>query len=588
MAPKKIPQSRVIQHFLSLSDQKRFELLSKHLEPDKVRWLSSIVLNDQFTKLKTGPEHELRAFIRQKFGDTEEHLRKTVKHGESLCEGLWEDIYRGYGNRDEDKLCALIKDKTTLPNRIRLFYDDLSEQDQKAYERQALVELNDPKKLGVYLGDRRNFKGQSNQAFMADVLKTMDLSKEPSTMELLRNGIPENDPARTEKLHCAAQQFMIYADGAIDPNTLTEKLKEKGWKKEFNTQKNMKDECAENRLTSRNLMERIKNAVNDVPETEAEKAVFREAGLQTCRDFIAFKEITDDSAKEDPDKAEFLKYYRGLQKDMAAEALKDPSVQEIRDALAQEYETLSKEKSGWFLSKTNSKEYDEMMKGLRIFNAKLDMMNGKQPSKDLTQEELQTAENTEPDVLLANAKQGLYKYGSLKTKNGTGSIWHGAGTERFNSSMKSLQKLGELGKKLHLSNTATALRDETQLAVLQHRGDSKWLKENIADAFAKSMCAQVSLNKRVPEYRQRTGLEGAALQKKVEKIKADEAFQKMMKTTSPEKLADAIIKGGSSLYNAYNKAAAAAQKEGYQPADAKIKPELLQPKNDTSGLVAGK
>lgn len=76
-------------------DRKRYDLLSKHLEPDTVKWLSSTVLNDQFTKLKTGPEHELRAFIRQKFGDTEEHLRKTVKHGESLCEGLWEDIYRG-------------------------------------------------------------------------------------------------------------------------------------------------------------------------------------------------------------------------------------------------------------------------------------------------------------------------------------------------------------------------------------------------------------------------------------------------------------------------------------------------------------
>ena len=48
-------------------------------------------------------------------------------------------------------------------------------------------------------------------------------------------------------------------------------------------------------------------------------------------------------------------------------------------------------------------------------------------------------------------------------------------------------------------------------------------------------------------------LEGDALAAQVEKIKSHSAFQKMMKTVSQEKLADAIIRGGDSLYEVYHK-----------------------------------
>ncbi len=69
-------------------------------------------------------------------------------------------------------------------------------------------------------------------------------------------------------------------------------------------------------------------------------------------------------------------------------------------------------------------------------------------------------------------------------KNGKGSIWHDAGSDRFDSSMKSPQKLGELGSTLHLSNTATSLRDETQLQVLQNRGNSLYEVYNEASKEA--------------------------------------------------------------------------------------------------------
>ena len=228
-----------------------------------------------------------------------------------------------------------------------------------------------------------------------------------------------------------------------------------------------------------------------------------------------------------------------------------------------------------------------MMKALKIFNAKLDMLSGKKPAEALDEAELKAARDTGADVLLANAKQGLYNYASIKTKNGKGSIWHDAGTDRFDSSMKSLKKLGELGSELHLSNTATALRDETQLQVLQKRGDSKWLKANIADAFAKSICAQVSLNTRMPDCLQKTELAGKALEERVEKIRSSGSFRKMMETASPEKLADAVICGGNSLYEVYNGASEAAAEEGYARTDSDIEPKEMRPKKETMGLISG-
>ena len=169
---------------------------------------------------------------------------------------------------------------------------------------------------------------------------------------------------------------------------------------------------------------------------------------------------------------------------MASDALKTKQAKDIRTELAKEYEILKKEKSGWFLSKTNSTEYNDMMRALRIFNAKMDILSGSNPSETLTKEEMDEARNTAQGILLANAKQGIYNYGSIKVKNGKGSIWYDAGTDRFDSSMKSLQKLGELGSTLHLSNTATSLRDETQLQILQNRGSSLYEVYNEASKEA--------------------------------------------------------------------------------------------------------
>ncbi len=588
MAPKQISQARIIKHFLSLPEEQRIGLIRKHMTDARILQFGKSEFKLTLDNLRSNPD-KLRAFVRQKFGGSKTRLAGAVKKGEFLARNFLRDIYKFEDKTDEDKLCALIRDTTTLPGRVDAFYDYLTEEDQKHFQRQGIINIKNDRPDIQYktLSEQNNFIGGSNKAFLDDVLKTMDLSKEKSTMGLLRDGLPEEDPQRKEKLHCAAQRLMILTEGTVDPEKLAEELRDRNWKKKFDNAELMVHEDRVSRLFPDSLLDRIKKVMNELPETDEEKAIFKEAGLQTCRDYISQANLSAETAANNPEKAAFLKYSRELQSEMASAALKTKPVQEIRKELSREYEILKKEKSGWFLSKTNSGEYNNMMKALRIFNAKLDILSGKKPAEELTEEELNAVKNTEPDVLLANAKQELYNYGSIKTKNGQSGFWHDAGTERFDSAMKSLQKLGELGSKLHLSDTATALRDETQLRILQNRGDSKWLKTNIADAFAKSICAQVSLNNRVPAYQQKTALAGAALQDEVEKIKSSNEFKKMMEITSPEKMADAVIKGGNNLYEVYNEASEEAAKDGYKRTASDIDPKSVRPKKDTGGLISG-
>ena len=586
MASKKIPKSRIIQHFLSLPEEQRVRLLNKHLSPESIKSLGANEFYTPMIGLRDKPEEEARRFLKDHFGDSPEHLKKTVKHGEVLAENFKDSIYSNFGGKtDEDKLYALVKSQT-MSNRLRIFYEDLSDKAKKSYNNAALASLNKKNVLSYYLDDPRNFaEGKSPDDFLEDVMKTMDLSKEKSMMEHIRTGAPAEDPDRKEKIQLAAQMCMILPESRFDPEAFTGELQDKDWKKNFNIQKTLEEAKQGGRLPMALVTHRIRTAMNDIPETEEEKALFREAALQTCRDI---KGIYKDSSSLESEKGkEFLGFYEKLQTEMTAEAMKQQSVQDIQDSLAKEYSTLQKEKSGLFLSKTNSPEYNDMMKHLKLFNAKLALMNGQQPKEPLTDEELNTVQNTDADVLLSNAKQGCYNYGSLKTKNGRSSIWHNAGTERFDSSMKTLSQLGELGKKLHLGDSATAVRDDTQLQVLQNRSNKDWLSGNIEDAVAKTICAQVLLNRKTPDYQQRSMLEGDALTAQVEKIKSHSAFQKMMKTVSHEKLADAIIRGSDSLYEVYHEAVRTAKAEGHQRTASEIDPESIKQKKGTEGLVPG-
>lgn len=587
MAPKKIPNSRIMQHFFSLPEEQRIRLLKDHLSEETIKSMAANQFYKPMIQLRDLPEKEAKAFLKKYFGDSEEHLKKTVAHGEERLGGFKEQEYAKFStDTDEEKLYAQVCSET-LGNRLRIFYDDLNEKDKEPYIRGALASMKTAKVSSYILDNPKSYvEGKSPESFLNEVMKTMDLSKEKSMMERLRALVPEDDPERNEKLQCLAQQYMIFSESALEPESLAEKIQDKNWRKNFDTPKTMENEDRGMRLQRAKVLRRIRSTMNDIPETEEEKLLFKEAALQTCKEYRAFRGFNEKT--KDPDEQEFLKLTTELQEELAAHGLKQKPVKDLQDSLAKEYSTLQKEKSGWFLSKTNTPEYDNMMKHLRLFNAKLDLLNGQQPKEPLTEEELKTVQNTNADILLSNAKQGCYNYATLKTKNGTGGFLHDAGSERFASSLKTLSQLGELGKKLYLNDPAAAERDEAQLRVLQNRRDGRWLSENIEDAVARTIYTQTILNRKMPAYQQRSLMEGDAINTQLEKIKGQSAFRMLMKTVSREKLADAVIKGGSSLYEVYNKASVTARREKQERTASEIEPDSLKPEHETQGLVPGK
>ncbi len=387
------------------------------------------------------------------------------------------------------------------------------------------IKNKDSETIKAYLTDDKNFGGPWKDLIpLGEDIAGAHLSSIYS-----RFRVPSGPGHEAEKLTRAEQICMIENETYLDPESLARDLNDDNWDKKIDPHKAIAEQEDVINVPY-NKVKRIKAAVEDIPETDEDKAIFTNAALQTCKDI---KRRIPANERDTEEFRELEKYRSELCCDIVKREVKTASVQELRERLDGEYRTLEKEKSGWFLSKTNTREHDDMTKGVRLFYAKLDMLNGKEP-KGLTDDELKTVNDTDVEKLFNNAKRGCYNYGCLKTSNGTDSIIHAAGNKRFDSSMKTLSGLNELGVKLHLCEPAAALRDEAQREMLQHRRDKNWLAQNVENLAAKTIYAQTLLNKGVSEAEQKRLLEDASLNAEVEKIKADKSFKEACCLLLPE------------------------------------------------------
>lgn len=584
---KKIPMSRIIQHFLTLPEEQRVSLLRAHLSPKTQEAIGKAQFETKLSDLRTDPDPEkkkLRAYTsddKNVGGRWKDLLPAAEKYGN----GHLDNIFNSHYSEEEKVVQSILS--PTFASRLGMFWDPVVKGERKkAFIRDGLASMTDEQVISRRLAMPESFaEGKSVQDFAEAVAKTMDLSKEKSVMEQLREGAPANDPAREDKLRTAAQFYMFRPHGQVNPAEISDKLKAPDWEKNVNPAKRLQNDYDIGRLKPREIVERTKQALQDIPESPEDEAVFRDAALQTFKS--AKRMLSDTYLKSDAGK-EILKLTDEMQTEAVKRELKQPEVQKLREGLAAEQVILSKEKKGFFLSKTNTKEFDDMTKGLRLFNAKLELLEGKTPA-GLTPEEEKTVRESDVTTLFDSAKQGCYNYACMKTKNGkSASFVHDIGTERFNSSMNSLSHLNELGRKLHISDPAAAVRDEAQRQLLQNRGNKNWLREHAEDLAARTIYAQTLLNKGDPAWRQDRLLQGEALNAKIEKLKNQPSFKKMVKTVGHEGLADAMIQGVTKLADVYQRAANAAAREGHQRTASEIAPEQLKVQNDPGGLTAAK
>ena len=584
---KKVSKNRILQHFCTLPETRRAELLRRHLSQEFMSHLGNDAFTDVLSELQKKPAAEARKILGDKkklgvsCGDMVSYVEKNIAG--SFLSGIYSKC--GPNATDAEKMYALLM-SNTMSSRMRTYWLGLKKEEQAPYINKGLASIKDPNMLGRLLDAPESFaKGKSLESFAADVMKTMDLSKEKSLMEQLREGVGPKDPAREEKLCTAAQFCMLRPQGQLDPAKLAEDLGGKDWQKSVDPFKTLKSRYSSGAIDLDNIVKYTKAAMEEIPETEEDARIFRDAALQTCRN-VKRAAPADDLAK--PEAADFRKLSAQVQEEATKSALKDDAVSELRKGLAEEQVTLSKEKKGFFLSKNNTKEFDDMTKGLRLFNAKLELLEGKTPA-GLTEEEAKTVRESDVTTLFDGAKQGCYNYGCMKTKNGRNtSFVHDIGAERFNASMKSLSHLNELGRKLHISEPAAAIRDEAQRQLLQNRGNKAWITEHAEDLAARSIYAQTLLNKGTPVWRQDKLLEDKALNAKIEKLKSQPDFQKMVKTVGREGLADAMIQGVTKLADVYQRAANAAANEGHQRTASEIAPADITVQKGAEGLTASR
>lgn len=247
-----------------------------------------------------------------------------------------------------------------------------------------------------------------------------------------------------------------------------------------------------------------------------------------------------------------------LQDELIKESAKSYEHMEAHRAeISQAIAILGQEKSGWFLSKTNSDEYDIMMNRIKRFNVKLDMLTGKEvtpESTGLNAEELEQLRKTDTSDLLFDAKRACFNYASEKTKKGTGSIIHEAGIQRYKKAVFCFNALGVLGENLGLRSPAMTLKDKMELDTLRFRSGRNWTQKDTEISAAKIIYAMSLQFKGVPEEKQEKLLEDEHLNAAVEKIRSDPAFKKMVRNEGASGLADKIIEGTSRLTDAYMKA----------------------------------
>ena len=587
---KRLPLSTIVRKLNALPEEDRNRILKNNIKKEWIDKFGEAEFDSTLKELKEKPEKEIRAFLtnNDNFGGPWQDL---IPPGENIAGEHLHSIYTEFGVRsnptDENKLYALIMCKD-LSNRLRVFWDSLKSNQQQPYIRKALSTLSNPRNLPIYLSDPGYFAdGKGLDTISEDLMKLTDLSEEKSVMGHFRESAPENDPDRLEKLSRAAQLMMILPGNREDPVSVAEKLRGKDWRKTVNPQGKLCTENKNGELRLDHVLRRMKDTIREIPETDEEKVIFEDAALQTCRDI---KQICAPEKLEEKEGKALLEFYTELKNNVVKRNLKDKEAQELQKSLSDEYATLTKVKEGAFLSKKNTNEHNVMTKNLRLFYAKLDMLNGNTPA-DLDEEERKTVESTDVEELFKNAREGCYSYGRLKTKDGKKGFVHDAGTERFNSSMKTLEQLNKLGRKLRLAEPADSVLYDAQRQVLQNRRKKNWLAENAEEIAARAICAQRLLvqkdEKRVPASQQQKLMEDENLNAQVKKLRASKAFKQMVKSEGAVGIADALIKGGASLAVIYGNAENAVKARGKSP-DSKTKTtEIRLPEEDDLNISVG-
>ena len=383
--------------------------------------------------------------------------------------------------------------------------------------------------------------------------------------------------ANPERKALIARMALLLPEEQLDLKALGLKLLQPDWEKTLNPTAEIKRLRKAGQLNYAAITARSRQMVQDAIDAEAElhggqKAIFyQKAALQNYRYLL---QSAPQAERETAGFKAMAAHAAELQEQAVRHFMHDNFVGygSFLSGFNQEYQVLDRDKSGWFLSTQNSPEYERMMKGVRRFKAKLDLLAGIEP-QGMNQEELEQLRQSDCAELYQQARRGCMDYLCEKTNYGNDVILHSAGRVRRQAAMNMAKLLGSLADGCSLRSPAMALKENTELEVLSKRGSQRWQSRNGELSAAKALCGIYLEQQGVSWERQARLLSQQKLPDALNEIRSRPQFRRMAKDLQSNGLCGMVVRGASALAGAYNKAGEELRREQTRRAP-KLQPQI--------------
>ena len=356
--------------------------------------------------------------------------------------------------------------------------------------------------------------------------------------------------ATAEKQQRLYEQVLLTPEDQLNMADLAEKLDKKNWRSEVSTEKLLKDSVGKGGYDYEALIRKA-DQVKAEADAEAERlddvedftTKYNSAEMD-CATVITFRKVLQAAPAQDRNSPG----YKKLQAETERRTLELKDVKKAETDLDKQIEILAREKTGWFVSKENSAEHQQMMKSLQDLQAKKRMLRGE--TEGISPEDQQRLKKISLDEAIRTARNDTVAYSRKVEEDGKKtSFRYASGADRANAAIHAVEALDAMTDAVVGRTTAQELEDKLQRNTMDRRKDAEQVRDNAARSLYLSF---IKANpEKYPPEKQADVLSNEKLTKSMEKIEKDPAFQKMMKSMSTDQLADKIISGPDAVLASY-------------------------------------
>ena len=354
--------------------------------------------------------------------------------------------------------------------------------------------------------------------------------------------------ATGEKRDRIYQLTLLTPDEELNMIDMGKKLGHKDWDRELSVEKLISRLSKEGKLDYSTMVDRCTSMAEECWQ-EALR-VNQEEDLMPSFNRISFKQssakLYNKLLMAAPEEMKNTEGYKKMQ--AAYDKLAVETAEKSCNTFLQNYETLNEEKSGWFISKTNSPEHTAMMEKLKLVKDKMTLLKGGE--NNFSEEYKEQLRGMPLKDMVREARDATFKYSIHSEDFGKKSKYvHQAGLVRAEAATDILSAMDDIMDGVDGRTPAEKAIDQIRFDTMHDRKNESLVEDNAAKALYLSFIAN-NPEKYNPR-KQHFMLQEDKVNKAVEILKNDPAFKEMMKSQGRSKMADKIIKGDFDVTTAY-------------------------------------